>query len=298
MPSTKRSHRKRLKQAKTLKGPKLRTIVNTSNTNESTPKLSVAKERVRKPYVDPYVAGPEQNAFVESMRKYAENRSAATAATAAAATAATAAAAAAVKDTTMDAGKETTKDKWANWFRTDPTMKALANTTKPIGAWADLMEEEYKKNPDRLKPRVPGPGPAAPALAALVASASKAEAGAEQPPVPLPSVKGPVVKKSTKTQLVIGNLPSGITAGQLTSALERHGTITNINIPIDPATKYTKGFAFVTFSNPEGAAAALAALTGTLIFPNPLKKGPRVLVATLTYAEGKAKSKGTMRARE
>jgi hypothetical protein len=81
----------------------------------------------------------------------------------------------------------------------------------------------------------------------------------------------------------------------LTAAFEPYGTVTNLHIPIDPGTKYTKGFAFVTFSS---ADEATAALTGRLIFPNPLKKGPRSLVATLAYAEGKPKSKGAMRARE
>jgi RNA recognition motif-containing protein len=97
----------------------------------------------------------------------------------------------------------------------------------------------------------------------------------------------------------VGNLPAGIKATQLTAAFEPYGTVTNLNIPIDTGTGYTKGFAFVTFSTADEAAAALADLTEKgLTFPNPLKKGPRELLSTLAYAEGNRKSKGTMRARE
>jgi len=142
-----------------------------------------------------------------------------------------------------------------------------------------------------LRPRL-----ATTATVVPVATATAATVVAPTTVAAVPVPKGP--RASTQTQLIVGNLPAGITASQLISRFEPHGTVTSISIPIDPGTKYTKGFAFVTFSEPEGAATSLRALQGTLAFPNPLKKGPRVLVATLDYAKGVAKSKGTMKARE
>ena len=262
MPKSKRQHRKGLARAKSMRaGPSVGAVSNTSLTNSDDEGATAATAaKVQKPYVNPYEEGPEQNAYVEAMRKYGEERAAAEKA-------------------------KKARALWDDWFRGDPVMNTLDNTKKPIGAWADLMEEEYRKNPDLLKPRE--------AKAATAVAAANATAGAVA--VPVPAVRGPVVKKSTKTQLLVGNLPAGITASQLTAAFEPYGTVTNLHIPIDPGTKYTKGFAFVTFSS---ADEATAALTGRLIFPNPLKKGPRSLVATLAYAEGKPKSKGAMRARE
>jgi len=275
MPKSKRQHRKGLARAKSMRaGPSVGAVSNTSLTNSDDEGATAATTtaataaKVQKPYVNPYEEGPEQNAYVEAMRKYGEERAAAEKA-------------------------KKARALWDDWFRGDPVMNTLDNTKKPIGAWADLMEEEYRKNPDLLKPRE---AKAAVAVApANATAAAVAAANATATAVPVPAVRGPVIKKSTKTQLLVGNLPAGITASQLTAAFEPYGTVTNLHIPIDPGTKYTKGFAFVTFSSADEAAAAL---TGRLIFPNPLKKGPRSLVATLAYAEGKPKSKGAMRARE
>ena len=271
---SKRQHRTGISRAKSLRGP--RRNANTSNSNESvaagTTEQTGAKEKIRAPYVTPYEEGPEQNAFVESMRVYGAQREAA-------------AAAAASKP-------KNTKTLWAEWFATDPSLRILANTTKPIGAWGDLMEEEYKKNPDLLRPRA---DLAARVPLTVLEGDADAAAAAVATAAPPPIVRGP--RTSTRTQLLVGNLPAGITASQLIARFEPYGSVTSIKIPIDPGTKYTKGFAFLTFSEPEGAAAALEGLRGSLAFPNPLKKGPRILLATLTYAEGKPKSKQTMRAR-
>ena len=185
--------------------------------------------------------------------------------------------------------EKTPKTLWEDWFT------PLANVAKPIGAWADLNEKTVKAHPAWMNVGTYDPmrrgKPTGVATGTTVATPTES--------VPLPVVHGPVVKKSTKTQLLVGNLPAGIKATQLTAAFEHYGTVTNLNIPIDTGTGYTKGFAFVTFSTADEAAAALADLTEKgLTFPNPLKKGPRELLSTLAYAEGNRKSKGTMRARE
>ena len=274
MAKSKHRHRMNLARAKSLKAPR-----NESPTAPvvaapvvvapvATVAAPVVADKVRAPYVHPYEEGPEQNAFVESMRVHGARMNA------------------------VKAAAKTTKARWAAWFKTDPAMKVLANTTRPIGAWADLMEEEYKRHPELLRPRLATTATAVVPVATTVVPTTVATVVPTTVPVP----KGP--RASTQTQLIVGNLPAGITASQLISRFEPHGTVTSISIPIDPGTKYTKGFAFVTFSEPEGAATSLRALQGALAFPNPLKKGPRVLVATLDYAKGVAKSKGTMKARE
>jgi len=264
MPRTKRQHRQFVSQLK-----EIRTLPEKTVPVPRTPLEGAApKKKTQAPYVNPYEEGPEQNAYVEYMRKYGERR---------------------------NAMKKKPQTLWDEWFQADAP---LINATKPIGAWADLNEKTVKAHPawmnvNKYDPMRRGK----PTGVSTVATVATVAEPTEPPPVPV--VRGPVVKKSTKTQLLVGNLPAGIKATQLTAAFEHYGTVTNLNIPIDTGTGYTKGFAFVTFSTADEAAAALADLTEKgLTFPNPLKKGPRELVSTLAYAEGNRKSKGTMRARE
>ena len=136
MAKSKHRHRMNLARAKSLKAPR-----NESPTAPvvaapvvvapvATVAAPVVADKVRAPYVHPYEEGPEQNAFVESMRVHGARMNA------------------------VKAAAKTTKARWAAWFKTDPAMKVLANTTRPIGAWADLMEEEYKRHPELLRPRL------------------------------------------------------------------------------------------------------------------------------------------------
>ena len=261
MPRTKRQHRQFVSQLK-----EIRTLPEKTVPVPMAPLEGAApKKKTQAPYVNPYEEGPEQNAYVEYMRKYGERR---------------------------NAMKKKPQTLWDEWFQADAP---LVNATKPIGAWADLNEKTVKAHPAWMN--VSKYDPMRRGKVSTVAEPIATTEPAE--PAPVPVVRGPVVKKSTKTQLLVGNLPAGIKATQLTAVFEHYGTVTNLNIPIDTGTGYTKGFAFVTFSTADEAAAALADLTEKgLTFPNPLKKGPRELLSTLAYAEGNRKSKGTMRARE
>lgn len=275
MPKTKRQHRRFVSQLKEIRALPEKTAPVPMT---PLPVTGPPKKKVQRPYVNPYEEGPEQNAFVEHMRKYGEWRNA----------------------QKRKPVEKTPKTLWEDWFQTDAP---LANAAKPIGAWADLNEKTVKAHPAWMNKSTYDPmrrGKVVTTVAATgTAGTTAGTATTVAEPVPLPVVHGPVVKKSTKTQLLVGNLPAGIKATQLTAAFEHYGTVTNLNIPIDPGTGYTRGFAFVTFSTGDEAAAALADLTEKgLTFPNPLKKGPRELMSTLTYAEGTRKSKGTMRARE
>jgi hypothetical protein len=265
MPRTKRQHRRFISQLREDRALPEKVVP-----VPMAPKVVTGPpvKKKQRPYVNPYEEGPEQNAFVESMRKYGEWRNA-------------------QKKKPVEKLPQTL---WDEWFQADAP---LVNATKPIGAWADLNEKTVKAHPAWMNVGTYDPMRRGKVEASTVATVAEP---AEPPPVPV--VRGPVVKKSTKTQLLVGNLPAGIKATQLTAAFEHYGTVTNLNIPIDTGTGYTKGFAFVTFSTADEAAAALADLTEKgLTFPNPLKKGPRELVSTLAYAEGNRKSKGTMRAR-
>ena len=275
MAKTKRQHRRFVSQLK-----EVRALPEKTAPVPMEPKEGAAPpvKKYQRPYVNPYEEGPEQNAYVEYMRKYGERRNA-------------------MKSKKVVEKKPQTL--WDDWFQADAP---LVNATKPIGAWADLNEKTVKAHPawmnvNKYDPMRRGK----PSTVTTVATVATEPTEPAEPtePVPLPVVHGPVVKKSTKTQLLVGNLPAGIKATQLTAVFERYGTVTNLNIPIDTGTGYTRGFAFVTFSTADEAAAALAGLSaGGLSFPNPLKKGPRELMSTLAYAEGTRKSKGTMRARE
>ena len=269
MPRTKRQHRRFISQLREDRALPEKVVPVPMAPKVVTDPPVKKKQR---PYVNPYEEGPEQNAFVEYMRKYGEWRNA---------------------QKSKPVVEKTPKTMWEDWFA------PLGNTTKPIGAWADLNEKTVKAHPTWMNVGTYDPMRRGKVVATGTTTVAATTTAAEPvEPVPLPVVHGPVVKKSTKTQLLVGNLPAGIKATQLTAAFEHYGTVTNLNIPIDPGTGYTRGFAFVTFSTADEAAAALADLTEKgLTFPNPLKKGPRELVSTLTYAEGNRKSKGTMRAR-
>lgn len=274
MPRTKRQHRRFISQLREDRALPEKVVPVPMAPKVVTDPPVKKKQR---PYVNPYEEGPEQNAFVEYMRKYGEWRNAQKR----------------IDQKSKPVVEKTPKTLWEDWFT------PLGNTTKPIGAWADLNEKTVKAHPAWMNRSTYDPmRRGKPSTVATAATAATAPTEPAEPP-PLPVVHGPVVKKSTKTQLLVGNLPAGIKATQLTAAFEHYGTVTNLNIPIDTGTGYTRGFAFVTFSTADEAAAALADLTEKgLTFPNPLKKGPRELVSTLTYAEGNRKSKGTMRARE
>ncbi|KZV89423.1 RNA-binding domain-containing protein [Exidia glandulosa HHB12029] len=64
-------------------------------------------------------------------------------------------------------------------------------------------------------------------------------------------------------RLFVRNLAFSCTEADLTAHFAPYGTLAQVHIPLDPATKTSKGLAFVTFSTPEEAVAAREALDGT-----------------------------------
>ena len=64
------------------------------------------------------------------------------------------------------------------------------------------------------------------------------------------------------TKLYVGNLSYDATENDLQDAFAAFGTVTDVNLITDRATGRSRGFAFVTFANPEAAKAALDGLQG------------------------------------
>jgi RNA recognition motif-containing protein len=63
--------------------------------------------------------------------------------------------------------------------------------------------------------------------------------------------------------IYVGNLPYSMTEAALSELFSAHGNVSSVKIVIDRDTGRSKGFGFVTMSNPTEAAAAIEALDGT-----------------------------------
>lgn len=61
-------------------------------------------------------------------------------------------------------------------------------------------------------------------------------------------------------RLYVGNLPPSVTEADLRLLFSRVGGVTEVQLALDPATHQSRGYAFVTMTNPELAAVALSAL--------------------------------------
>jgi cold-inducible RNA-binding protein len=59
------------------------------------------------------------------------------------------------------------------------------------------------------------------------------------------------------TKLYVGNLPPDVSEADLLTLFSQTGTVTEVNVALDPVTHQKRGFAFVTMATPELAAAAL-----------------------------------------
>ncbi|XP_030632510.1 putative RNA-binding protein 19 isoform X2 [Chanos chanos] len=80
-------------------------------------------------------------------------------------------------------------------------------------------------------------------------------------------------------RLFVRNLPYTCTEEELNELFSKHGSVSDVNFPIDSLTKKPKGFAFVTYMIPENAVQALARLDGHIfqgrmlhILPSRLRK--------------------------
>jgi len=62
------------------------------------------------------------------------------------------------------------------------------------------------------------------------------------------------------TQIYVGNISFDTAESDLRAAFQKHGTVTKISLPLNRETMKSRGFAFVTMSNAEETAAAIAAV--------------------------------------
>jgi RNA recognition motif-containing protein len=61
-------------------------------------------------------------------------------------------------------------------------------------------------------------------------------------------------------RLYVGNLSPGVTEADLRLLFSRIGPVTEVDLKLDPSTRQSRGYAFVTMATPELAAAALREL--------------------------------------
>ena len=61
-------------------------------------------------------------------------------------------------------------------------------------------------------------------------------------------------------RLYVGNLSPGVTEADLRLLFSRIGSVTEVELKLDPTTHQSRGYAFVTMASPELAAAALREL--------------------------------------
>ncbi len=62
------------------------------------------------------------------------------------------------------------------------------------------------------------------------------------------------------SRLYVGNLSPDVTEANLRLLFSRIGSVTEVDLKLDPATRQSRGYAFVTMATPELAAAALREL--------------------------------------
>ena len=62
------------------------------------------------------------------------------------------------------------------------------------------------------------------------------------------------------SKLYVGNLSPGVTEADLRLLFSRIGSVTEVELKLDPTTHQSRGYAFVTMATPELAAAALREL--------------------------------------
>ena len=65
------------------------------------------------------------------------------------------------------------------------------------------------------------------------------------------------------TQIYVGNISFDTVESELRAAFSEHGTVTNISMPLNRETMKSRGFAFVTMSNADEHAAAIAGVDQT-----------------------------------
>ncbi|MFW5875542.1 MAG: RNA recognition motif domain-containing protein, partial [Myxococcota bacterium] len=73
------------------------------------------------------------------------------------------------------------------------------------------------------------------------------------------------------SKVFVGNLNFATTKDELTSAFSEVGEVVDVHVPADRETGRPRGFAFVQFSSPEAAAAAITRFDGQELGGRPLR---------------------------
>src|SRR5213593_287055 len=74
-----------------------------------------------------------------------------------------------------------------------------------------------------------------------------------------------------QNKLFVGNLAGDVTENDLQDLFAQHGSVNDVNLVIDRATRQSRGFAFVTMATDEAAQTAKQALNGSNFHNQTLK---------------------------
>ena len=74
-----------------------------------------------------------------------------------------------------------------------------------------------------------------------------------------------------QNKLFVGNLAEDVTENDLQDLFAQHGSVNEVNLVLDRATRRSRGFAFVTMATDEAALAAKGALQGSNLHGKAIK---------------------------
>ncbi|KAL7453264.1 hypothetical protein ACHAWC_005628 [Mediolabrus comicus] len=100
------------------------------------------------------------------------------------------------------------------------------------------------------------------------------------------------------TQIYVGNISFDTVESELRAAFSEHGTVTNVSMPLNRETMKSRGFAFVTMSNADEHAAAIAGidqteLGGRTVYASESLPKDKVSESKKKYQANKQRNEGT-----
>mmetsp|Transcript_5887 Transcript_5887/g.7440 ORF Transcript_5887/g.7440 Transcript_5887/m.7440 type:complete len:365 (-) Transcript_5887:1377-2471(-) len=121
---------------------------------------------------------------------------------------------------------------------------------------------------------------------------------AEAPAAEAPAAAVEEPQSTYDTQIYIGNLSFDTAESDLRAAFQQHGSVTKVSMPLNRETMKSRGFAFVTMSNAEETAAAIAAvneseITGRTVYASESLPKEKVAEGKKKYQAKKQRNEGS-----
>ncbi|KAH6627683.1 hypothetical protein F5144DRAFT_576571 [Chaetomium tenue] len=101
--------------------------------------------------------------------------------------------------------------------------------------------------------------------------AEDAPAGAEEAAAPTPNPPSKKARVESNRQLFVRSLPPNATSESLTEFFSQHYPVKHATVVVDPKTKFSRGYGFVSFADPDDAAEAKDKLKNELFSGRRLK---------------------------